>query len=127
MFVLLATPLFSFVRLASDLLLWEPMAPSLTDRADPCGFSIGTGLDLASQMLHAQGPDRFVMCRSGLRNYDDGNCFKYCCYGAEDNVHRLRTKIKAFETVGSHKDFCILEGKTFLGIRYLNFSLFFMF
>ncbi|XP_029191275.2 LOW QUALITY PROTEIN: autophagy-related protein 2 homolog A-like [Acropora millepora] len=58
-------------RLASDLLLWEPMAPSLTDRADPCGFSIGAGLDLASQMLHTQGPDRFVMCRSGLRSYDD--------------------------------------------------------
>ena len=63
---------FSFFRLASDLLLWEPMAPSPSDRPDPCGFSIGTGLDLASQMLQAQGPDRFVMCRSGLRSYDDG-------------------------------------------------------
>lgn len=58
-------------RLASDLLLWEPMAPSPTDRLDPGGFSIGGGLDLASQMLQAQGPDRFVMCRSGLRSYDD--------------------------------------------------------
>lgn len=58
-------------RVASDLLLWEPMAPSPADRPDPFGFSIGTGLDLASQMLQAQGPDRFVMCRSGLRSYDD--------------------------------------------------------
>lgn len=58
-------------RLASDLLLWEPMAPSPTDRPDPFSFSVSTGLDLASQMLRAQGPDRFVMCRSGLRSYDD--------------------------------------------------------
>ena len=65
--------LFSLCRLASDLLLWEPMAPSPVDRPDQCGFNIGTGLDLASQMLQAQGPDRFVMCRSGLRSYDDGN------------------------------------------------------
>jgi len=62
-----------FVRLASDLLLWESMAPSPADRPDPSGFNIGTGLDLASQMMQAQGPDRFVMCRSGLRSYDDGN------------------------------------------------------
>ena len=65
---------FSFSRLASDLLLWEPMAPSPADRPDLGGFNIGTGLDLASQILRAQGPDRFVMCRSGLRSYDDGNC-----------------------------------------------------
>ena len=65
--------MFSCIRLASDLLLWEPMAPSPTDRLDPGGFSIGGGLDLASQMLQAQGPDRFVMCRSGLRSYGDGN------------------------------------------------------
>lgn len=58
-------------RLASDLLLWEPMAPSPADRPDPFGFSVSTGLDLASQILQAQGPDRFVMCRSGLRSYDD--------------------------------------------------------
>ena len=64
--------LLLFSRLASDLLLWEPMAPSPADRPDPSGFNIGTGLDLASQMMQAQGPDRFVMCRSGLRSYDDG-------------------------------------------------------
>ncbi|XP_020613758.1 autophagy-related protein 2 homolog A-like [Orbicella faveolata] len=58
-------------RLASDLLLWQPMAPSPADRPDTAGFNIGTGLDLASQMMQAQGPDRFVMCRSGLRSYDD--------------------------------------------------------
>jgi len=63
---------FVFFRLASDLLLWQPMAPSPADRPDTAGFNIGTGLDLASQMMQAQGPDRFVMCRSGLRSYDDG-------------------------------------------------------
>ena len=50
------------------------MAPSPADRPDLGGFNSGTGLDLASQILQAQGPDRFVMCRSGLRSYDDGNC-----------------------------------------------------
>ena len=63
---------YLIARLASDLLLWEPMAPSPTDRPDPFSFSVSPGLDLASQMLRAQGPDRFVMCRSGLRSYDDG-------------------------------------------------------
>lgn len=58
-------------RLATDLLLWEPMAPSPADRPDSFSFSVSAGLDLASQMLRAHGPDRFVMCRSGLRSYDD--------------------------------------------------------
>ena len=49
------------------------MAPSPADRPDTSGFNVDTGLDLASQMMQAQGPDRFVMCRSGLRSYDDGN------------------------------------------------------
>jgi len=56
-------------RIASDLLLWEPTAPSPVDRSDIHGTAIGTaGLDLASQLL--QGPDKFVMCRSGLHSYD---------------------------------------------------------
>ena len=71
-FVFFLTVFIFFPRLASDLLLWEPMAPSPADRPDPSGLNIGTGLDLASQMMQAQGPDRFVMCRSGLRSYDDG-------------------------------------------------------
>ena len=99
--MLLATPLFSFVRLASDLLLWEPMAPSLTDRADPCGFSIGAGLDLASQMLHTQGPDRFVMCRSGLRSYDDGNA------ALRIIAMMQRTVSTAFEPRVKRRDCCV--------------------
>lgn len=54
-------------RIASDLLLWEPTAPSPVDRSDIHGTVMG-GLDLASQLL--QGPDKFVMCRSGLHSYD---------------------------------------------------------
>lgn len=91
----------SFVRLASDLLLWEPMAPSLTDRADPCGFSIGAGLDLASQMLHTQGPDRFVMCRSGLRSYDDGNA------ALRIITMMQRTVSTAFEPRVERRDCCV--------------------
>ena len=60
-------------RIASDLLLWEPIAPSPVDRVDPYENSIGTGLDLASQLLQAQAPDKFVMCKSGIR--DDGKNF----------------------------------------------------
>ena len=59
-------------RLASDLLLWEPAAPCPVERPDMYATSIG-GLDLASQLLEAQAPDRFVMCRSGVR-VDEGQC-----------------------------------------------------
>lgn len=76
------------------------MAPSLTDRADPCGFSIGAGLDLASQMLHTQGPDRFVMCRSGLR-YDDGNA------ALRINAMMQRTVSTAFEPRVKRRDCCV--------------------
>ncbi|XP_032229224.2 autophagy-related protein 2 homolog B isoform X2 [Nematostella vectensis] len=61
-------------RIASDLLLWEPAAPCPVDRPDTYGTNITTaGLDLASQLIHAQGGDKFVMCRSGLRSYDDSS------------------------------------------------------
>ena len=87
-------------RLAGDLLLWEPVAPSPVERSDPCGYNIGAGLDLASQLKLTQGPDRFVMCRSGLHSFDDGKLRTY--------RHGARYEHGEFATAGKQHWNCSL-------------------